>query len=81
LATETLGFLSKEMRDEQYRRWKSDGSRGVTKYSTHSDDNKRREIIYVVTRSEPMSIVTQPENSEKKDLTESEKSEKVGLPA
>ena len=35
MSTEVLGFAEKEMRDEQARRWKSEGSKGVATYSTH----------------------------------------------
>ena len=51
MSTEVLGFAEKEMRDEQARRWKSEGSKGVATYSTHEGNDPK--IIWVVTRSEP----------------------------
>lgn len=54
MPTESLGFSDKDMRDEQYRRWKAEGSHGVTMYSTHQGNDPR--IVYVVTRREPDAI-------------------------
>jgi hypothetical protein len=71
MSTEVLGFAEKEMRDEQKRRWVSEGSKGVATYSTHEGNDPK--IIWVVTRSEPKV----PENSSKKSLTEKSESEKV----
>ena len=71
MSTEVLGFTEKEMRDEQARRWKSEGSKGVATYSTHEGNDPK--IIWVVTRSEP----TVPENSSKNSLTEKLESETI----
>lgn len=81
MPTETLGFNSREMRDEQYRRWKAEGSRGCVKYTTHTGNDPA--IIWVVARTEPPAVpVPEPTDEEKlkKFLTEREKCEIVGLP-
>ena len=48
---ETLGFTTREMRDEQYRRLKAEGQKGVCKFSTHEGNDPQ--IIYVVAWSMP----------------------------
>ena len=55
MATEILGFTTKETRDEQYRQWTEDGSQGVVKYTTHEGNNPA--IIWVVARTEPIATV------------------------
>jgi hypothetical protein len=54
MATETLGFNDRDMRDTQYRRWKAEGSFGLARYSTHQGNDPQ--IIYVVSRAEPATI-------------------------
>jgi hypothetical protein len=52
MTTETLGFTDKAARDEQYRRWSEEKSKGVNKLTTHQGNDPS--IIYVVNRSEPV---------------------------
>lgn len=78
MPTETLGFSTKEMRDEQYRRWKDEGNKGVVKYTTHTGNDPA--IIWVVARTEPPAVpVPEPTDEEKIKnlLTEPEKSETI----
>lgn len=60
---EMLGFAEKEMRDEQYRRFKAQGYRGLGRHSTHHSPTGRDEktgkflvnpsLVYVLTYCEP----------------------------
>jgi hypothetical protein len=62
MPTEVLGFQDKEMRNEQYRKWKAEGSKGITRYSTHQGNDPH--IVWVVTRREPDAV----ESIEKKEV-------------
>lgn len=58
MATETLGFTDKHMRDDQYTKWKKDGSKGLAKYSSHQGNKPA--IIWVVSRTEPIETAVKP---------------------
>ena len=47
---ETLGFTTREMRDEQYRRLKDEGKKGVCRYTTHQGNDPA--IVWVVAWTE-----------------------------
>jgi hypothetical protein len=64
MATEILGFTSKDARDEQYASWKTAGSAGLGKHSTHIDNNPQ--IVWAVTRYVPASV--EPEGTPTKVL-------------
>lgn len=61
MATETLGFHNREQRDELYNTWKSEGVKGITRYTTHDGNNPQ--IIWVVTRPIETIPLTQPGDS------------------
>ena len=73
MAIETLGFTTREAREEQYKAWKLEDSKGLGRHTTHVDN--KPQIIYVVTRYVPAAV--EPEGTETKVLlpetTESEK--------
>ncbi len=57
MATEKLGFTTRDAREEQYLAWKSEGSTGMGRHTTHVENN--RQIIYVVTRYVPAEPSTE----------------------
>ena len=58
MSMETMGFKDKESRDALWRTWREEKSEGLARYSTHLDNLP--EIIYAVTRRDPVSDLTQP---------------------
>ena len=58
MATETLGFTDKHMRDDQYTKWKNEGSKGLVKYTSHQGNEPA--IIWVVARTEPIETAVKP---------------------
>lgn len=61
MATEVLGFTTREMRDFQYDAWRREGSKGLICYTTYQGNDPA--IVWVVTRSEPVQKV---DSSDKK---------------
>ena len=63
MATEVVGFLDKELRDEQARKWKAEGSEGISTHSTHEGNDPK--IVWVVTRREPdLPVPAETENQQ-----------------
>jgi len=55
MATETVGFTTREARDDEYRRLKAESKKGVCKYT----DQKDKKMVYVVAYSAdaPVTVV------------------------
>lgn len=64
--TESLGFTTRQARDDEWRRLKADGEKGVCRHSTHMPQEKVDTangeikiiwpILYVVTWSTPKPV-------------------------
>ena len=54
MATEQLGFTTREMRDDKWRELKAAGEKGVGKHTTHEKESS--DIIYVVTWGTPKPV-------------------------
>ena len=54
MATEQIGFTTREMRDIEYAALKSEGHKGVCRHTTHEGNSPQ--IIYVVTWSTPKPV-------------------------
>jgi hypothetical protein len=74
MATETVGFMTREAREGRYKEWKAEGSTGLGRHTTHIDADSA--IVYVLTRFVPAAV--EPEGTSLKvPLTESQESEKM----
>lgn len=52
MATEVLGFTARDDREEQFRKWTQERSRGLSRFTTHQGNDPL--IIWCVSRTEPI---------------------------
>ena len=54
MATESVGFMTREAREERHKEWKAEGGTGLGRHTTHVDN--KPQVVYCVTRYVPAAV-------------------------